>query len=166
MLYTWNFHISHQPRCCCSATKLCPTRYDRTDGSPPGFPVLHCLPEFAQTHVHSVSDTVLTISSSTHYTQLHSILKEMQQLFFEKKKKFSLNYYLYKFALLYDTYSNYQINISRRMWPVWKSDGTVSSGLATWYRASWGLSIRFSGKLRVKGHRCQAMFFLLSPKKS
>ena len=28
------------------------------DCSTPGFPVLHCLPEFAQTHVHWVSDTI------------------------------------------------------------------------------------------------------------
>ena len=28
------------------------------DCSMPGFPVLHCLPEFAQTHVHLVDDTI------------------------------------------------------------------------------------------------------------
>ena len=32
--------------CCCSATQSCPTLCD------PGFPVLHHLPEFVQTHVH------------------------------------------------------------------------------------------------------------------
>ena len=26
--------------------------------STPGFPVLHCLPEFAQTHIHGVSDAI------------------------------------------------------------------------------------------------------------
>ena len=31
----------------------------------PGFPVLHCLPEFAQVHIHWVSDAVPTISSPT-----------------------------------------------------------------------------------------------------
>ena len=34
------------------------------DCSLPGFPVLHHLPEFAQTHVHWVSDAIPTISSS------------------------------------------------------------------------------------------------------
>ena len=34
------------------------------DCSMPGFPVLHYLLEFTQTHVHSVSDTIQTISSS------------------------------------------------------------------------------------------------------
>ena len=42
--------------CCCSVTKLCPTLCDPMDCSMPGFPVLHYLPEFAQTHVHRVSD--------------------------------------------------------------------------------------------------------------
>ena len=31
---------------------------DSIDSSTPGFLVLHCLPEFAQTHVHWVSDAV------------------------------------------------------------------------------------------------------------
>ena len=38
--------------CHCSVTKLCPTLYNSMDHSTPGFPVLHYLPEFAQTHVH------------------------------------------------------------------------------------------------------------------
>ena len=35
----------------CSVTKSCPTLCNPVDCSKPGFPVLHCLPEFAQTHV-------------------------------------------------------------------------------------------------------------------
>ena len=38
--------------CCCSATQSCPTLCDPMGGSTPGFPVLHCLPELAQTRVH------------------------------------------------------------------------------------------------------------------
>ena len=37
-------------------SKLCPTLFDPIDCSTPGFPVLHYLLEFAQTHVHWVSD--------------------------------------------------------------------------------------------------------------
>ena len=37
---------------CCSVTKSCPTLCDTMDCSTPGFPVLHHLPELAQTHVH------------------------------------------------------------------------------------------------------------------
>ena len=36
----------------CSVAKLCPTLCHPMDCSTPGFPVLHCLLEFAQTHVH------------------------------------------------------------------------------------------------------------------
>ena len=38
--------------CCYSVPKLCRTLCDPMDCSRPGFPVLHYLPEFAQTHVH------------------------------------------------------------------------------------------------------------------
>ena len=42
--------------CCCSSVNSCLTLCDPVDCSRPGFPVLHCLLEFAQTHVHWVSD--------------------------------------------------------------------------------------------------------------
>ena len=45
--------------CCrCSVTKSCPTLCDPMDSSTPGFPVLHYLPEFAQTHGHWVHDAI------------------------------------------------------------------------------------------------------------
>ena len=44
--------------CCLSVVKLCPTLFDPMDCSRPGFPVLHHLPEFAQTHVYWVSDAI------------------------------------------------------------------------------------------------------------
>ena len=44
--------------CCCSAAQLCWTLCDPMDCSTPGFPVLHYLPEFAQTHVNLVSDAI------------------------------------------------------------------------------------------------------------
>ena len=43
---------------CCSVARSCPTLCDFVDCSTPGFPVLHYLPEFAQTHVHWVSDAI------------------------------------------------------------------------------------------------------------
>ena len=43
---------------CCSVAILCPTLCDPMDFSTPSFPVLHHLPEFAQTHVHWVSDAI------------------------------------------------------------------------------------------------------------
>ena len=56
---------------CCSVGKSCPTLCDPTNCSTPGFPVLHYLPEFAQTHVHWVSDAIS--SSVTPFSScLHS----------------------------------------------------------------------------------------------
>ena len=43
---------------CCSVTKLCVGLWNPMDCSTPGFPVLHYLPEFAQTHVHWVDDAI------------------------------------------------------------------------------------------------------------
>ena len=44
--------------CWYSVPKLYPTLCDPTNCSTPGFPVLHCLMEFAQIHVHWVKDTI------------------------------------------------------------------------------------------------------------
>ena len=44
--------------CCCSVAQSCLTLYDPMDCSTPGFPVLPCLPEFAQTSVHWVGDAI------------------------------------------------------------------------------------------------------------
>ena len=44
--------------CCCSVTNLCLTLCNPKDCSMPGFPVLHYLLEFAQTHVHWVGDPI------------------------------------------------------------------------------------------------------------
>ena len=43
---------------CCSVTQSWPTLCDAMDSSMPGLPVLHHLLEFAQTHVHWVSDAI------------------------------------------------------------------------------------------------------------
>ena len=42
----------------CSVAKSCPTYCDPMDCSMLGFLVLHYLPEFAQIHVHGVSDAI------------------------------------------------------------------------------------------------------------
>ena len=41
-----------------SVTQSCPTPCDPMNRSTPGLPVHHQLPEFTQTHVHCVSDTI------------------------------------------------------------------------------------------------------------
>ena len=44
--------------CCCSVIQSCLTLCDPMECSTPGLPVLHQLPELAQTHAHRVSDTI------------------------------------------------------------------------------------------------------------
>ena len=44
--------------CCCSVTNSSLTLCDPMDCSMAVSPVLHYLPEFAQTHVHCVSDAI------------------------------------------------------------------------------------------------------------
>ena len=44
--------------CYCSVAESCLTLCNPMDCSTPGFPVFHYFPEFAQTHVHSVDDTI------------------------------------------------------------------------------------------------------------
>ena len=44
--------------CCCSVAQSCPTVCNPMDCSMPGFPVLHYLPEFAQTHILWVGNAI------------------------------------------------------------------------------------------------------------
>ena len=50
--------IWHIGCCCCSVAKSCLILWDPMDCSTPGFPVLHCFPEFVQTHVHWINDAI------------------------------------------------------------------------------------------------------------
>ena len=50
--------VSSLRRNCCSVTQLYLTFCNLMDSSMPGFPVLHYLPELAQTHVHWVGDAI------------------------------------------------------------------------------------------------------------
>ena len=43
---------------CCSVAKSCPTLCDLINCNMPSFPVPHCLPYFAQVHVHWISDNI------------------------------------------------------------------------------------------------------------
>ena len=55
--------------CCCSVIKSCPTFCTPLDCSTPGFPVLHCLPELAQSHVHEL------VMPSNHLILSHPLLQ-------------------------------------------------------------------------------------------
>ena len=62
--------------CCCLVAQSCLTLCDLMDCSTPGFPVLHHLPELAQTYVHWVSDDELVrwVMPSTHLILCHPLL--------------------------------------------------------------------------------------------
>ena len=59
---TWISSSSRWFCCCCSVANSCLTLCDPMDWSMPGFPVLHCPLEFAQSHVHWVSDHLILSS--------------------------------------------------------------------------------------------------------
>ena len=48
----------YESNCCCSVTQYCLNFCNPIDFSMPGFPVLHRLPELAQTHIHWVGDAM------------------------------------------------------------------------------------------------------------
>ena len=52
----WNYCIYHC--CCCSVTQSYPTLCDPVDHSMPGLPAPRHLLEFAQVHVHCISDAI------------------------------------------------------------------------------------------------------------
>ena len=55
----WGRRVRHELATChCSLTKLCPTLCNPMKCSMSGSLVFHYLPEFAQTHVHWVSDAI------------------------------------------------------------------------------------------------------------
>ena len=53
-------HLCQTPLtfCSCSVAQSCLTLCDPMNGSTPGLPVLHHVPEFAQTHVHWDGDAI------------------------------------------------------------------------------------------------------------
>ena len=61
---TWEFQLTFIEIQFSSVIQSCLTLCDAIDCSMPGFPLLHCLLELAQAHVHRVSDVDTTYSSS------------------------------------------------------------------------------------------------------
>ena len=64
--------------CCCSITKSCLTLCNLMDCSMPGFPVLHYLPQFVQTHVHWVGDAIQPSHSLLPASPLASIFPSIR----------------------------------------------------------------------------------------
>ena len=78
-LERWAFESSqwrrHPHQCACwSVTTFC----DPMNCSPPGFPVLHYLPESAQTHIHRVNDVIQSSHSLSPLRLLPSIFPRIR----------------------------------------------------------------------------------------
>ena len=72
-LLTWRYLIEKRLQCTfwCSVAKSRLTLCNPKDWSTTGFPVLHYLPEFAQTHVYWVNDTNQGSHSLSMYLMIH-----------------------------------------------------------------------------------------------
>ena len=82
IIFVYLYHSFCLFVCCCSlVTKSCPTLYDPMACSMPGFPVLHCLLEFAQIQVHWVSDTIQPSQSLLPSSPPALNLSQLQGLF-------------------------------------------------------------------------------------
>ena len=64
-----------------SVAQSCPTLCDPMNRSTPGLPVHHQLPEFTQTHVHRVSDTIQPSRPLSSPSSLAPNLSQHQSLF-------------------------------------------------------------------------------------
>ena len=64
----WLLMSSISCKCCCSLAQSCPTLCEPMDCSTSSFPVLHCLPKLARTHVHLGDD------GYNHLILYHSLL--------------------------------------------------------------------------------------------
>ena len=66
-----------------SVTKSCPALWDPMNYSMPGFSVLHCLLEFAQTHVHGVGDAIQPTCPLSPFLLLPSIFPSIRVFSYE-----------------------------------------------------------------------------------
>ena len=111
--------------CCCSVTQLCPTLCDSMGCSRPGFPVLHHLLEFVQTHVLWVNDAI----QLSHPLSPSSALNLFQHQVFSSESALPIRcpkYWSFNFSISLS--SEYSGLISFRIdWFVLAVHGTVKS---------------------------------------
>ena len=107
-------HVDKQQICSCSVTQLCPTLCNPMDCSMPGFPVLHYLPDFAQTHVHWVPDGIQLSHPLFPPSSLAFILSWHQGLFQWVDSSYHVAKVL-KLQLQYQSFSEYSGLVSFRI---------------------------------------------------
>ena len=77
----FNIWVTKIPWICRLITKSCPIHCDPMDCSTPGFPLLHYLLEFAQTHKHWVDDAIQSSHPLSTLSPLALSLSQHQGLF-------------------------------------------------------------------------------------
>ena len=70
-----------QKPCGCSVAKSCLTLCNSMDYSMPGFPVLHHLPEFPETHVHWVDDVIQPSHAQSPHSPSAVSISQHQDIF-------------------------------------------------------------------------------------
>ena len=79
---------------CCSVAQFCPTLCNLVDCSTPGIPVLHHLPEFAQTHVHWLDDVIQQSHSLSRRDQFTHLLSSSFRSTYYFPREAQLSQYL------------------------------------------------------------------------
>ena len=127
---------------CCSVAQWWPTLCDPVDCSTPGLPVLHCLPEFAQIHVHWVSDAI----SPSHPLLLPSpfAFNLSQHQRFSSESVLCIRWPKYwSFSFSISPSNGYSASISFRIdsFDLFAVQGTLKSSLVYWRRMTTHSSI-------------------------
>ena len=125
-----------------SVTQSCPTLCNPMDCNKPGFPVHHQLPEFAQTHIHWVGDTIQPPDPLSSPSPSSFNLSQRQVLF----------QWVSLATIRWPKYWSFSFNIS----PSNKYSRLIS------YRIDWLDLLVVQGTLKsvFQYHRCSAFFIV------
>ena len=137
------------PTCCCSVIKSCLTLCNPMNCSMPGFPVLHYLPEFAQTHIRWVSDAIQPPHPLSPPFPLALNLSQHQRLFQWVSSSHQVAEVL-ELQLQHKSSNKYSVLISFRI---------------DWFDllAVWGTLQESSPALQLKSINSSALSFLYDP---
>ena len=146
MLYLYKYKYLFS---CCSVTQLCPILCSPIDCRMPGFSVHHCLPEFAQTHAHWLSDAIQPSPS-------HPAFSLSQNQSFSSELALCIRWPKYwSFRVSISPSNGYLGLISFRNWLVWSPcspRGFQESSLAPQFKSinSLALSLLYGPALTSK----------------
>ena len=140
---TYSFFVE-LPDIWCSVAQSCPILYDLMDCNKPGFPVLHYLPEFAETHVHWVGEAIQPSYPLSSPSPPAFSLSQHQGLFHESV----LHIRWPKYCSF--SFNTFQFNIIRNLIiPLWcESAGSTSHGGELLSSSLWFLIVNWFPLIR------------------